>query len=228
MTTISLPPLFSALAVNTDPFGAACAHAKQGCDAGLVTYHLGATNMQAAIVFAPEVPLHEAMAILPICGVGFQNAFGALAPPEVGIHLGWDGTIWLNGGRCGALHAACATDDPKAEPDWLVIGLDLCIWPDSEDTGHTPDQTAMMSEGCAEVDVANLLEAWVRHTLVWINRWMDEGTAPVHKEWIGLAHGINESVTGGGTFFGVDEHFGMLVRRETDTHMVPLTNLLET
>ena len=228
MTTINLPPLFSALAVNTDPFDAACAQAQQGCDAGLVTYHLGATNMQAAIVFAPEVPLREAMAILPICGVGFQNAFGALAPPEVGIHLGWDGTIWLNGGRCGALHAACATDDPKAEPDWLVIGLDLCIWPDSEDTGHTPDQTAMMSEGCAEVDVANLLEAWVRHTLVWINRWMDEGTAPVHKEWIGLAHGINEAVTDGGTFFGVDEHFGMLVRREADTHMVPLTNLLET
>ncbi|MCX8227816.1 MAG: hypothetical protein OTI35_17230, partial [Sulfitobacter sp.] len=99
MTTLQLPPLFSARnAKGGDPFALACEAAEVGCDAGLVIYDLGAADLRAAIVFAPDVPLGDAAAMLPICGVGFQNALGALAPPEVGVHLGWDGGIDLNGG----------------------------------------------------------------------------------------------------------------------------------
>ncbi|WP_108813450.1 biotin/lipoate--protein ligase family protein [Loktanella sp. Alg231-35] len=230
MRDISLPPLFTATPVASDPFGAARDKATLGCDAGLVTYHLSNDRMQAAIVFAPEVPLRDAMAILPICGVGFQNALGALAPPEVGVHLDWDGAIRLNGGTCGHLQAACSHNDPTQEPDWLIIGLDLRIWPDNAETGLTPDQTALFSEGCAEVDVNDLLEAWVRHTLVWVNRWSDEGAAPLHKEWSGIAHGIGQAVEKAdlsGEFLGIDEHFGMLLRDGANTHMIPLTHLLE-
>jgi biotin-(acetyl-CoA carboxylase) ligase len=230
MRDISLPPLFKASSVAGDPFTAACDRAIQGCDAGLVTYQLSNDLMQAAIVFAPEVPLRDAMAILPICGVGFQNALGALAPPEVGVHLDWDGTIRLNGGKCGRLKAASSESDPAQEPDWLVIGLDLRIWPDNAETGLTPDQTALFSEGCAEVDANDLLEAWVRHTLVWVNRWSSDGTAPIHNEWSGLAYGVGEPVDINGIsgdFLGIDEHFGMLVRNDANTHMIPLTHLLE-
>lgn len=231
MREVTLPPLFTACAVDDDPFDAARQKATEGCDAGLVTYHLGNDRLRAAIVFAPEVPLRGAMAVLPICGVGFQNALGALAPPEVGVHLDWDGAIRLNGAHCGDLQVVSSTGAPEQEPDWLVVGLDLRIWPDSEETGQTPDQTALMSEGCADVDVADLLEAWVRHTLVWINRWIDEGAAPVHKEWSGLAWGIGESIEmkgRSGKFLGVDEHYGMLIDEGTETYIIPLTTLLET
>ncbi len=230
MREVQLPPLFSALAVDDDPFDAARAEATKGCDAGLVTYRLASDMMRAAIVFAPEVPLRAAMAVLPVCGIGFQNALGALAPPEVGVHLDWDGAIRLNGARCGKLRAASATVDDDCVPDWLVIGLELRIWPEDEETGQTPDETALLSEGCAEVDAHDLLEAWVRHTLVWVNRWSDEGALPVHKEWTGLAHGIGEPVTFGaqtGKLLGVDEDFGMLLRTEDGTQLIPLSQLLE-
>ena len=78
------PPLLTG-AQAEDPFAQACAEARQGCDAGLVLYNLGPSVLQAAIVFAPEVPLAQAMAMLPLCAVGFQNALGALAPPEVAV-----------------------------------------------------------------------------------------------------------------------------------------------
>lgn len=231
MRQITLPPLFTGLATGGDPVSVAREAALKGCDAGLVVYRLDGDQMQAAIVFAPDVALRKAMAILPICGIGFQNALGALAPPEVAVHLDWTGALRLNGAICGALRALCSTNDPAAEPDWLIIGLDLRIWPNSEETGHTPDQTALVAEGCADVDVAELLEAWVRHTLVWINRWQEDGNEPAHKEWTGLAHGINDSITLNGqtgTFIGLDEHLGMLLRTGTSTQAVPLTHLLET
>lgn len=232
MSEPSFPPLFSGLGVEgqADPFAKACAEAARGCDAGLVVYNLGATTLTAAIVFAPEIALREAMTMLPLCGVGFQNALGALAPPEVAVHLDWDGNLRINGARCGRLRVASASGDPDVQPDWLVIGLDLPLWPASDDTGETPDQTALYAEGCADVDAQVLLEAWVKHTLVGLNTWLDEGSAPLHKNWRGLAHGLGEPAQRGalsGTFLGVDEHFGMLLRTDDTTRLIPLTDVLE-
>jgi len=138
-----------------------------------VVYNLGANALRAAIVFAPDVTLADAMAMLPLCGVGFQNALGP---------------------------------------------------------GTTPDQTALYAEGCADVDAPALLEAWVKHSLVGINTWLEAGVAPLHKDWRGLAHGMGEDITMGavsGTYLGVDERFGMLVRDAATTHLFPLTDVLE-
>lgn len=233
MSDVSFPPLMSGLPVtgSEDPFATACLKAAMGCDAGLVVYNLGADHLSAALVFAPEVPLAQAMAMLPTCGVGFQNALGALAPPEVAVHLTWAGGILINGARCGHFRAMASTIDPKAVPDWLVVGFTLPLWPATDTPGDTPDDTALYAEGCADVEAPALLESWSRHTLNWITRWEEDGPQPVHTEWRGLAHGLGEEATQGGltgTFLGIDEDFGMLLREDDTTHLIPLTTLLET
>lgn len=229
MNTPQFPPLFSGQdAAGGDPFAMACAAADAGCDAGLVIFDLAPDQLRAAIVFAPDVVLSQAVAMLPICGVGLQNALGVLAPPEVGIHLGWDGTIYVNGGRCGALRMAAA-GGPDFEPDWLVMALTLSLWPGTEETGLTPDQTALYAEGCAEVDAVTLLEAWVRHTLVGINAWSDNGLANLHREWAGLAHGLEGDITIAGqtgAYVGLDENLGLLLKIGTETVLIPLSENL--
>jgi biotin-(acetyl-CoA carboxylase) ligase len=232
MTEVTFPPLMHGEAVppGVDPFDKACAQARLGCDAGLVLYRLDADVLLAAMVFAPEVPLKDAVTMLPLCAVGFQNALGALAPPEVAVHLEWAGGLRVNGARCGGLRMAASDTDPEAEPHWLVVGLTVPLWPKDVDTGHTPDQTALYAEGCAEVDAARLLESWTRHTLSQINRWSEEGAGPLHQEWRGLAQDMGEDVFvfgQSGTFLGVDERFGMLLRSETGTDLIPLIRVLE-
>lgn len=227
---LAFPPLLWGEEVSTDAFDHACQRALLGCDAGLVAYRVNASVAQAALVFAPEVPLAQAMAMLPLCGVGFQNALGVLAPPEVAVHLTWDGGILVNGAACGRLRVFAPSRDPEAVPDWLVVGFTLPLLPESEAPGETPDRTALYSEGCAEVQPPELLEAWTRHTLNWITRWEEEGTRPLHAEWRGLAHSVGEDVTReghSGTFLGVDEDFGMLLREGEATHLIPLTTILE-
>lgn len=229
---LSFPPLLSGVAAEPgmDPFERAQALAALGCDGGTVVHAVQADRLRAAIVFAPEVPLTRAMAMLVVCGMGFQNALGALAPPEVAVHLAWDGGIFVNGAGCGHLSVAAATDAPDAVPDWLVVGLEVPLIQTAAAPGETPDRTALYDEGCAEVDPGGLLESWARHTLVWINRWSEEGNAPLHAEWIGLLRGVGEPVTRGelsGDFVGTDEDFGMLIRTNSQTLLVPLTRLLE-
>ena len=195
-----------------------------------MVHDLGANTLRAALVFAPDVQLADAMAILPLCGVGFQNALGALGPPEVAVHLEWSGGLRINGATCGTLRVAASSADPTAEPDWMVIGLELPLWPANDAPGDTPDQTALYSEGCADVNAMELLESWVKHTLVGINTWTEDGVKSLHKDWRGLSYGIGEDISinkFSGTFLGVDEQFGMLIRAGKTTHLVPLTYLLE-
>lgn len=233
MSQPAFPPLMSGLAVTgqEEPFEIACQRAILGCDAGLVVYNLAPDTLQAALVFAPEVPLRKAMAMLPTCGIGMQNALGTLAPPEVAVHLEWNGGLRINGGRCGSLRVAASTSAPDDTPDWLVVGLQLPLWPASDDGGQAPDDTALYAEGCADVEAPALLESWTRHTLHWISRWEEDGPEPLHAEWRGLVHGLGEEAhwqQATGTFLGVDEDFGMLLRHADSTTLIPLTALLET
>ncbi|MEM1074745.1 MAG: biotin/lipoate--protein ligase family protein [Pseudomonadota bacterium] len=228
---INLPPLFSPQpAGKTHAFEAACTMAQEGCDAGVVTHALRSKRLEAAIVFAPEVPLSAASIVLPICGIGFQNALGTVAPPEVAVHLEWSGGIKLNGGRAGALRFAASPETPEAVPDWMVVGLELNLLSETEHPGHAPDIAALFTEGCGDVDPVLLIEAWVRHTLVWINRWMEEGTGPIHAEWTSRADtskGTLIPAGRGGEFVGLDENLGLILRSGTETIIVPLSDLLQ-
>ncbi len=236
-TILRFPPLFTGLRVanGIDPYAKARARAALGCDAGLIVHAEAVDRLAAAIVFAPEVSLEEAMVMLPACGIGFQNALGALAPPEVAVHLTWDGGILVNEAACGRLRAAAATADPEARPDWLVVGLDLALAPEDPDApGAAPDRTSLFEEGCVDVSPLRLLESWSRHTLVWINRWSEEGAGPLHAEWRGLAHDMGEEIALtcrgerlAGTFVGIDERFGLLLRGAGGTRLVPLSALLD-
>lgn len=233
----TFPPLLKGVEADPgeDPFDLAIDMAKTGCDAGSVVYNVTRDRLRVAIVLAPEVPLSEAMAMLIACGIGFANALGALGPPEVAVHLGWDGTIFVNEATCGSLRVAASTGDPEAMPDWLVIGMSVALFPAAGlDGGETPDQTTLFQEGCGDVEPFRLLESWARHTLVWINRWSDDGPAPLHAEWTGMAYGLGNGITTdvsgetvAGKFLGTDEDFGMLIKTKTGTVVKPLTELLD-
>lgn len=236
-TEPTFPPLLKGLEaeIGDDPFEVAIDLAVAGCDAGIVVYDITQEYLRAAIILAPEVPLSEAMAMLIACGVGFSNALGAIGPPEVAVHLAWDGTIFVNGAACGKLRVASNVYGPEEVPDWLVVGLSVAMFPSSDlEGGETPDETTLFQEGCDEVGPVELLESWARHTLVWINRWSDDGPAPLHAEWTGMAYGIGGGITTDvsgatvtGKFLGTDEDFGMLIKTKTGTVVKSLTELLD-
>jgi biotin-(acetyl-CoA carboxylase) ligase len=210
---------------GTDPFDKAVASALIGCEAGRVVWSRRPDRLSAAIVLAPEAPLSEAMSISFACSLGFGDALGALGPPETAVHYTWPNGILLNGAAVGTLKAAASTDTPSHEPDWLVIGLDVVLLPEG-DGGEDPTRTCLYAEGCGEIPPATLLESWSRHTLVWINTWLDDGLAPLHAAWRERAWGLGEDLAEGGVFVGLDEWGGQLVKTGETTALRPLTDML--
>jgi biotin-(acetyl-CoA carboxylase) ligase len=225
----TFPPLLQGekAPAGIDPFEKAAVSAMMGCDPGLVVWSDRADAMSAAIVLAPECPLGRAVGIGFAPAIGFIDALGALGPPEVAIHHVWPGTFKVNGADCGGLRARASTNDPEIEPDWLVIGIDIPFLPEGEG-GEDPTRTCLFHEGCAELSPHQLLESWSRHTLVWINTWLEDGFAPLHRAWCERAWEMGEALPdGSGTFMGLDEHGGMLVKSDDRTTVRPLTEMLD-
>ena len=231
------PPLITPRRVDgaIDPFAKACALAALGCDSGTLVHSIAADRLRAALVFAPEMPLQQAAQALCACATGFQNAFGALAPPEVALHLTWDGNILVNGARAGAMRMAASQSDPDKVPDWLVVGFEIWLLPQGDgDPGKTPDLTCLFMEGCAGVSALELLEGWARHSLVWVHGLAEGDSRALHREWRELLYGVGEPVSLtiagqnlAGTFMGADADFALLLRDPTGTRTIPLGQLLE-
>jgi BirA family biotin operon repressor/biotin-[acetyl-CoA-carboxylase] ligase len=226
----SFPPLLRGEEAmpGMDPFAKAVASAALGTDPGLICWADDPARLSAAIVLAPEAPLGRAIGITFAVAHGLGDALGALAPPEVAVHYVWPRGIKVNGGDCGVLRAAASTSDPAAEPDWLVVGVEMrYLPPGGDEPGRRPEETCLAEEGCIEVTPLRLLESWSRHSLVWINRWLEDGLRPLHETWRQRAWGLGEELPGGGIFVGLDELGGMLVRTGRQTELRPLTSMLE-
>ena len=180
-------------------------------------------------MLAPEVPLGEAMAMWPACGLGLVSALGALGPSEMAVELEWGGAVRVNGALCGRLRAAAPSREPEGVPDWLVVGVEVPFGLDVEAPGLAPERAALAEEGCGDLTPERLLESWSRHTLAWVRRWDEEGAGPLHGAWRGLVRGIGATVAVAhegaaltGTLVRLDERFGMILRTEGGTRAVPL------
>jgi biotin-(acetyl-CoA carboxylase) ligase len=231
----NLPPLFSGEATGGDPLRVAVARACAGTEPGLIVHRLRPEQLSAALVLAPEAPLADAMAMVFAAANGFADAFGALAPSEIAAQFDWPGGIRINGARCGGLRAAASSRDPKAEPDWLVIALDMPFRSDAaREPGEMPDRTTLVEEGCTGLAPMQLLESWSRHMLVWIHDWLETGMTRLHAHWRARAFALGRDVAftlagerHAGRFVGLDERGGMLLGTGGRTRLLPLTLMLE-
>ena len=226
----TFPPLFRGMEApaGLDPMRKAVAEAAIGTEAGLVVWRIAPERLEAALVLAPEAPLERAVSVAFAAQLGLGDALGALGPPELALHYDWPDGLVVNGARAGRFRMAAATDDPGAEPDWLVLGIEIGLGPGDAEPGLAPDRTSLLEEGCGDVTPERLLESWSRHMLVWINTWVEDGFAPLHEAWRGRARGLGETGPDGRTFLGLDEHGGRLSRgADGATTLTPLTDRLE-
>ncbi len=229
--TPSFPPLLRGepLPAGLDPFDKAVAAGMLGADPGLLVWSEDMSALRAAVLLAPEMPLSRAAGAAFAATLGFSDALGALAPPEVAVHFDWPFGLRVNGARCGGLRAAASTSDPEVEPDWMVLGLTVPVLPLAMEPGADPGRTTLHDEGCADLTATQLVESWSRHFLVWIHRFTDEGLAPLHAAWRDRCDRLGEAVEtpAPGVFMGLDELGGMLLRTGAETRLIPLTDMLE-
>ncbi len=230
----TFPPLLTGIPVpaRTDPLQKALAAAQTGdeVEPGTIHYAENDGTFRVALTLAPEEPAGDAVRVTFAVMLGLADALGALAPPEVAVHFDWPFGVKVNGAHCGDIRVALDTRDPQAEPDWLIVAIDLAV---AIEPGRVPgvqlDRTTLHDEGCGEITVPALIESWARHSLVWIRRYLDDGIDPVLAAWKVKCDGVGEEVptAGGGTFMGLDPNGGMLLRNGSETRLITLHETVE-
>ena len=210
------PPRLRGVAAD-DPVAEAVAAARAGCDGGTIFWRASG-DLSAAVVLAPDVDRAQAAQMLPLAAVAARDALGAIGPPEMPVHLTWDGRILVNGGEAGGVRALAPPG--AGVPGWLVVALDLRLVPEP---GAPPDRTALHAEGAGDVTPVALLESWARHLLHRLSQWED-GPRPLHGEAMAASW---ERASGDAGFVGLDEGLGRLRRDGGGVTMDPLTDLLE-
>jgi biotin-(acetyl-CoA carboxylase) ligase len=211
------PPLLKPFAVTPelDPFERAVELAREGAEAGTLFWSVGQDRCQCAVVLAPEQALEPSLPIVLIAMLALGDGLGALIPPLVAVTFGWPDRIEVNGGVAGGVRFASApTETADAIPDWLVIGVSIAVrgaWTASAGPGRL-ERTTLAEEGCGDLLTSDLLEAFARHLLAWINRWQEDGVEPVKQAWLSRATGLGKRVEirldgqlRAGTFEGITE-----------------------
>ncbi|CUH38992.1 hypothetical protein JSE7799_01711 [Jannaschia seosinensis] len=210
----SFPPMLRGQSAR-DPWAEAMTAARAGCDGGTIFWRAG-DALEAAVVLAPDVPRDRAAQMIPLAAVALRDALGAIGPPEMPVHLGWDGSILLNGAEAGQVRGMAPPG--AGVPDWLIVHLHMRFLPED-----SLDRTALWQEGAGEVMPVPLLESWSRHLLHRLSEWED-GPRPLHAEWLAAMWDRAHDKT----FLGLDEAFGRLRRDGAATTLDPLDTLLET
>lgn len=186
----AFPPPYSPIAVTDglDPFERALTIAKEGAEAGAILWSVRTDRAECAIVLAPENPLERSLPVMQVAMLALGDALGSLLPPLVAVTFDWPDRLEVNGRLVGGVRMAVAPiEAASGVPDWLVIGIDLALTQRADaEPGQRADgrrHTTLEEEGCA-VGPAELMEAFSRHLLGWINRWQEEGVVIVHKAWL--------------------------------------------
>jgi biotin-(acetyl-CoA carboxylase) ligase len=232
------PPLLRPCAVTPDrhPFERGLDLAAEGAEAGTLLWSTGQDACEGAIVLAPEQPLEPSLPIVLIAMLGLGDALGAMVPPMVAVTFGWPDRIEVNGSVVGGVRFACAaTETAEAVPDWLVIGFSVAVR-GLPTAGAAPERfrrTTLADEGCGEVMTIDLLEAFGRHFLSWINRWQEAGVEPVQKAWLSRATGLGKRVeirlgdqVRSGTFEGLTETGALRLVRAGVAHTIALNEAM--
>ncbi len=185
---LTLPPPYSA--VRLREFGDAFAHAlvlapQRG--AGTLVYVGRFDVAEFAVVLEPADPLTQARRAFYAGMTSLADALAATAPPETAIHIEWPDALYVNWGLVGGGRLAWPkkADEDKIPP-WLVFGAIIrTSSATGPDPGLTPDVTALVEEGFAEVDASNIIESFARNLMQTLNAWQEEGFAAVSKSYFG-------------------------------------------
>jgi biotin-(acetyl-CoA carboxylase) ligase len=197
MAPPQLPPPYRAIAVEPGvaPFVHACGLARERTEDGVLVWSRRTDRLDSALVMQPDSPLPDTLPILYALFLAVGDALGALLPPIVAVHFRWPDRVEVNGTLAGGLRVAWATVSNDLEtPAWLVAGITIAIASASDRFDVDPDRTTLQDEGGGDIGAIDLLEAVARHLLVWLNRWQDDGLAPLCTHWVSRAAGLADEL----------------------------------
>jgi BirA family transcriptional regulator, biotin operon repressor / biotin---[acetyl-CoA-carboxylase] ligase len=148
-------------------------------------------NLYLSLVLRPDCPPVAASQLGFVAALGAGGGLSEVLPPMIDLRYKWPNDILLNRRKVAGI--LLETESAAADRlDWLVLGIGINVTQRPPETAFPA--TSLREEGDLETTVEGVLEAFARHFLSWVNRWLDDGFAPVRAAWRKSAIGIGEAI----------------------------------
>ncbi len=131
--------------------------------------------MRIAVVLAPDRPMQDSSPIIALGALALFDALATLAPPQVPIHLLPPDGLAVDGGWVATVRAAMAPGPSDMPPEWAVLGWEIAVQAGDTEPGRTPGRTSLHEEGFGDVTADDILVNSLRHLLVWLDAWGQDG-----------------------------------------------------
>lgn len=174
-------------------------------------------NLYLSLVLRPDCAPVAASQLGFVAALGAGGGLAEVMPPLIDLRYKWPNDVLLNRRKVAGilLETESAASDRL---DWLVLGIGINVAQRPAETAFPA--TSLREEGDLETTVEAVLEAFARHFLSWVNRWLDEGFAPVRAAWRKSAIGIGETIRVrlpngelDGVFEDIDQDGALLLRQ---------------
>jgi len=174
-------------------------------------------NLYLSLVLRPDCPPAAASQLGFVAALGAGGGLAEVMPPLIDLRYKWPNDILLNRRKVAGI--LLETESAAADRlEWLVLGLGINVAARPPETAFPA--TSLREEGDLETTVEGVLEAFARHFLSWVNRWLDDGFRPVREAWRKSAIGIGEAVRVRlpnveleGVFDDIDQDGALLLRQ---------------
>jgi len=203
-----LPPAYRLVALETceSTNSEAMSRAEEGAEDGTLVWAREQTkgrgrrgrawqglpgNLYFSLVLRPDCSPQHAAQLGFVAALALGDAIGSVAPPMIEVQFKWPNDVLLNGRKAAGI--LLESKILEGELDWLVLGIGVNVAAYPQDL--EPPATSLHFEGAPDdVTAVRLLEAFARHFMSRANRWLDDGFAPIRRDWKYHAYGLGEAI----------------------------------
>ena len=148
-------------------------------------------NLYTSLILRPEVSLQDAAQLGFVASLAVYDALGNICSAGHQVHCKWPNDVLLNEKKVAGILMESQGGSGDKPPDWIILGMGLNVAWHPNDTEFPA--TSLRFEGWS-ITLDEMITAYTKSFLSWTSRWLEDGFAPIRKEWIWRCKGMGEQI----------------------------------
>ena len=172
-------------------------------------------NLYASLILRPECPVGRAAQLGFVAALAVGDMLDATSGGLEGLSYKWPNDVLVHGRKIAGILLESELGEGEI-PKFVIVGVGINL---ISSPPHTEfPATSVAEQGLRPVSPARAVEEVTRYCHAWVQRWREEGFAPIRAAWRARAISVGkairvrlEAATLHGRFLDIDQHGALLL-----------------
>jgi len=172
-------------------------------------------NLYASLILRPECPVGRAAQLGFVAALAVGDMLDATSGGLDGLSYKWPNDVLVHGRKIAGILLESELGEGEI-PKFVIVGVGVNLISSPPDTEFPA--TSVAEQGLRPVSPARAVEEVTRYCHAWVQRWREEGFAPIRAAWRARAISVGEAIrvrleaaTLHGRFLDIDQQGALLL-----------------